>query len=145
MLDETIGFCQAHPSSKVKDIRFVVYKKDQALITAFGQEMASLRSQRMAWSNVSKNANLSIEVVNGDLTKERSDAILNINSTNMDMKKAGALSKAILVAGGEQVQQECNQLGQQTPGSAVITTGGSLAVPRVIHIIPGWICIPFFP
>ena len=80
----------------------------------------------------------SIEVINGDLTKENSsNAIMNINSTNMEMKNAGELSAAIANACGPLVQQECNQLGKQSPGSAVITSGGTLRVPYIIHIIPG--------
>ena len=80
----------------------------------------------------------SIEVIYGDLTKENSsNAIMNINSTNMEMKNAGELSAAIANACGPLVQQECNQLGKQSPGSAVITGGGNLEVPYIIHIIPG--------
>ena len=80
----------------------------------------------------------SIEVINGDLTKENSsNAIMNINSTNMEMKNAGELSAAIANACGPLVQQECNQLGKQSPGSAAITGGGNLEVPYIIHIIPG--------
>ena len=113
----------------IHKVRIVIFQSQ--MLQTFQQEQQRhplLSNQGMAWSNVSKNADLSIEVVNGDLTQERSDAILNINSIDMDMKKAGALSKAILAAGGAQVQQECSQLGHQTPGSAVITSGGSLAV-----------------
>ncbi|XP_022804124.1 uncharacterized protein LOC111341422 [Stylophora pistillata] len=45
--------------------------------------------------------------------------------------------KAIARQSGPQVQQECNQLGKQSPGTAVLTNGGSLQVPYIIHIIPG--------
>lgn len=158
MLDEVVDFCQSNPSSTVKDIRFVVYQQDQALITAFGQEMASLQSQhrlRSSLGGLFRNRSsmlrqstqphlagrLSIEVLQGDLCLETTDAIVNINSTDMNMSNAGELSKAILNKGGLQLQQECSQLGQQTPGSAVMTSGGGLAVPRVIHLIPGSICV----
>lgn len=156
MLDEVVGFCQSNPSSTVKDIRFVVYQQDQALITAFGQEMASLQSQHRLRSSLGglfrnrmfrrstqphQAGRLSIEVLQGDLCLETTDAIVNINSTDMNMSNAGELSKAILNKGGLQLQQECSQLGQQTPGSAVMTSGGGLAVPRVIHLIPGSICV----
>ena len=72
------------------------------------------------------------------MTKESSDAIVNLISSEMNMNNAGELSKAILREGGQQIQDECNRLGHQTAGSAVMTTGGNLAAPRVIHIIPGW-------
>ena len=44
-LEETISFCQAHPGSKVQDIRFVVFEQDQALNAAFKQEMNKLRAK----------------------------------------------------------------------------------------------------
>ena len=163
MLEEAITFCQTKTSSIVKDIRFVVFQRDQALISAFAQEMATLQSKHKApmpqefqpvYSNESHvitaihhqgvavlrpsiQRSLSIQVVYGDLTKENTDAIINIISKDMKMSIAGELSKAILKAGGPQIQQECSQHGKQTPGTAVMTGGGNLAVRHVIHIIPG--------
>ena len=55
----------------------------------------------------------------------------------MNMNDAGKLSKAILKQGGSQIQQECSQLGNQIAGSAVMTSGGNLEAPKVIHIIAG--------
>ena len=42
MLEETISFCEAIPGSKVQDIRFVVFERDQALTAAFEREIAKL-------------------------------------------------------------------------------------------------------
>ena len=44
MLEQTISFCQAKSGSKVQDIRFVVFEQDQALTTAFKQEMDKLKA-----------------------------------------------------------------------------------------------------
>ena len=131
MLEEVFSFCQTNASSNLKDIRFVVYQQDQTLITAFKQEMANLVGP-------STYRGPSIEVINADLTQEKTDALLNIISTDMNMNNAGELSKAILKRGGPQIQQECSQLGNQIAGSAVMTSGGNLAAPKVIHIIPGF-------
>ncbi|XP_068735053.1 protein mono-ADP-ribosyltransferase PARP14-like [Montipora capricornis] len=142
MLEEVFSFCQTNSSSTLKDIRFVVYQQDQALITAFKQGMANLQSKHSLSSEHglvrlknSKNTGPSIEVINADLTLEKTDAVLNIISTDMNMNNAGELSKAILKRGGLQIQQECSQLGNQIAGSAVMTNGGNLATPKVIHII----------
>ena len=43
MLEQTISFCQVNSGSKVQDIRFVVLEQDQALTTAFKQEMNKLK------------------------------------------------------------------------------------------------------
>ena len=47
MLDETIRFCYDNPLSTLREIRFVVYQQDQALVNAFGQEMAKLVWQKL--------------------------------------------------------------------------------------------------
>ena len=132
MLEETVNFCRANPDSNLQDIRFVVFDQDQALTAAFKQEMEKLQPKQIG------NSHLTVEVVNGDLTQENStDAIVNILSTDMNMNNAGDLSKAIARQSGPLVQQECNQLGKQTPGTAIVTSGGNLQVPHIIHIIPG--------
>ena len=84
-----------------------------------------------------KERRFSVEVVSSDLTQEKTDAIMSINGRDMNMNNAGDLSKAIARASGQQVQQECSQLGKQSAGSAVMTSGGNLNVPHIIHIIPG--------
>ncbi|XP_078382382.1 uncharacterized protein LOC144665081 [Oculina patagonica] len=139
MLDETVKFCQRNPQSIVKDIRFVVFTGDKNLIDAFQKEASKIQNQgtNTAQSTVGADWTDIIELVNGDLTKERTDAIVNINSTSMDMNLAGELSKAVAKASGPQVQQECNQLGAQPAGSAAMTSGGNLSVRHIIHIIPG--------
>ena len=132
MLGETVDFCRANPGSNLRDIRFVMFNQDQALTAAFKQEMEKLQPKQIG------NSHLTVEVVNGDLTKESStDAIVNILSTDMNMNNAGDLSKAIARQSGPLVQQECNKLGKQPPGTAIMTSGGNLQVPHIIHIIPG--------
>ena len=45
MLEETISFYEANPGSKVQDIRFVVFERDQALTLAFKGEIAKLETE----------------------------------------------------------------------------------------------------
>ena len=45
MLDEAVTFCQNNPHSSVKDIRFVLFHGDQAVIDAFKQEGNSLQAR----------------------------------------------------------------------------------------------------
>ena len=141
MLEETVNFCRANPGSNLRDIRFVVFNQDQALTAAFKQEMNKLQPKHIGHSAITTftfTSPLNVEVVNGDLTRENStDAIMNIISTDMKMNNAGDLSKAIARQSGPLVQQECNQLGKQPPGTAKMTSGGNLRVPHIIHIIPG--------
>ena len=154
MLEETTSFCQNNPASNVQDIRFIVFQGDQALTAAFKQEMDKLRAKpkirpaytmKGLFSSIRSTfqrrvpvstGSVRIEVVSGDLCKETTDAIVNINSKDMNMESAGALSKAVKLASGPQVEAECNQLGQQPGGSAVITSGGNLQARHIIHMIP---------
>ena len=154
MLEETISFCQANPASNVRDIRFVVFHGDQALTTALKQEMDKLRvkhkfrpayTMRGLFSSLRtkfrqrvplSTGRAHIEVVPGDLCQEITDAIIIITSKDMNMESAGALSKAVKQASGPQVEAECNRLGQQAGGSAVITSGGNLPARHIIHMIP---------
>ena len=62
------------------------------------------------------NSSFSVEVINGDLTKEKTDAIMNINSTDMNMNNAGELSKVVANASGPQVQQDSHQLDHRLFG-----------------------------
>ena len=119
-------------------VRIVVFQPQ--MLQAFQQEnqkRSSHSNQGVRSPAAEKDFPFSVEIINGDLTQESTDAIMNINSTDMNMNNAGELSKAIANRSGPQVQQECSQLGKQTAGSAVMTSGGSLNVPNIIHIIPG--------
>ena len=157
MLEETINFCQNNPSSVVKDIRFAVFQQDQVLTAAFAQEFDKLQSKysvrpgytmggllrhlRSKFGRVHRNparpaVGVSVEVLQGNLCQEATDVIVNLNSKDMNMDSAGALSKAVKQAAGQVVQDECYQLGHQTGGSVVVTSGGNLKARHIIHLIP---------
>ena len=157
MLEETINFCQNNPSSVVKDIRFAVFQQDQALTATFAQEFDKLQSKysvrpgytmggffrnlRSKLGRVHQNparpaVGVSVEVLQGNLCQEATDVIVNLNSKDMNMDSAGALSKAVKQAAGQVVQDECSQLGHQTGGSVVVTRGGNLTARNIIHLIP---------
>lgn len=140
MLDEAVIFCDNNPHSSVKDIRFVIYHQDQNLITAFQQEMNSVQLTRGSVPTPANTGEAAwwkkIKVVQGNLTEERVDAIVNIIGKDMDLFRAGALSKAVARAAGDHVVKECKILGRQPGGSAVMTSGGNLHVCHIIHLVP---------
>ena len=137
MLDETIKACEKSPHTTLKDIRFVIYYKDQALIGAFKQEVMKLQNPTNTSPNTDGTGGMNVEVIQGDITQETTEAIVNVIGPDMDMSNFGQLSKIIAETGGLQVQQECRQMGKQSPGSAVMTSGGRLAVKHIIHIVTG--------
>src|SRR6186997_3220568 len=84
-----------------------------------------------------------IELVQGDITKQRVDAI--VNAANTRLVGGGGVDGAIHRAGGPTIMAECDRLREQaggTPcptGSAVKTTAGRLEAKAVIHTAgPRW-------
>jgi O-acetyl-ADP-ribose deacetylase (regulator of RNase III) len=82
-----------------------------------------------------------LELVQGDLTREAVDAI--VNAANSSLLGGGGVDGAIHRAGGPAILEECRALrdhrGPLPPGEAVITTGGRLAARNVIHTVgPVW-------
>ena len=151
MLDETIRFFGEYPATTVRDVRFILLRKNDKVIDAFTQELN--RQQETFGENEEQKhtaspgiqsgcrrsietQHINVEVVHGDLTNEESDAIVNIINSDMDMENAGEVSKAIASVCGESLKKKCKQQGTQQAGSVVITSGGKLKARHIIHIIP---------
>jgi O-acetyl-ADP-ribose deacetylase len=82
-----------------------------------------------------------IEVILGDITKIKVDAI--VNAANSELNGGGGVDGAIHRAGGPQILEECMEIRAQQgackTGEAVITSGGKLPAKFVIHTVgPIW-------
>jgi len=82
-----------------------------------------------------------ISVVQGDITKQANDAI--VNAANSSLMGGGGVDGAIHRAGGPAILEECKKIvagqGRLPTGQAVITTGGNLTAKHVIHTVgPIW-------
>ena len=77
--------------------------------------------------------NSKIRLVQGDITKLGTDAI--VNAANSQLILGGGVAGAIRSKGGPTVQEECNRIGGTFVGGAVITTGGKLKAKHVIHAV----------
>lgn len=74
-----------------------------------------------------------IILVQGDITEEESDAI--VNAANSSLAGGGGVDGAIHRAGGPAIMAECRAIGGCPPGQAVITTAGNLRARYVIHAV----------
>ncbi len=74
-----------------------------------------------------------LELVEGDITKEETEAI--VNAANSGLRGGGGVDGAIHRAGGPQIMEECRKIGRCPTGNAVITSGGRLKAKFVIHAV----------
>ena len=80
-----------------------------------------------------KIKNAKIRLVEGDITEQETDAI--VNAANAALQLGGGVAGAIRRKGGPSIQEECNRIGGTHTGGAVITTGGNLKARYVIHAV----------
>ena len=74
-----------------------------------------------------------IEITRGDITAERTEAI--VNAANSGLRGGGGVDGAIHHAGGPSIMAECRKIGRCPTGKAVITGGGKLHARWVIHAV----------
>jgi len=72
-----------------------------------------------------------IKVIQGDITEQDTDAI--VDAANNRLIMGGGVAGAIRRKGGQSIQDECNKIGPIPIGEAAVTGAGKLKARYVIH------------
>ncbi|XP_026865825.2 poly(ADP-ribose) polymerase family member 14-related sequence 1 [Electrophorus electricus] len=153
MLDSIVQYSKKNPKH-VQKVMFALHPKDTETIKAFTDEFnKSFNTQSSPTSAVTQQqykgpfskitspisgtyetmvGGVMLQVLNGDITIEKTDVI--VNSSNDDFTMKSGVSKAVLDAAGPIVEAECKQLGAQQNQGLIMTQQGNLQCKKIIHI-----------
>lgn len=91
---------------------------------------------------ISIDSRKKIELIQGNIIRERVDAI--VNAANPGLDHAGGVAAAIRTAGGQAIVTESQNYikkngGEVPVGTVAVTSGGNLSAAHVIHAVgPRW-------
>jgi serine/threonine-protein kinase len=80
--------------------------------------------------------NLRVSFVVGDLARASADAI--VNSANFELSMRTGCGEALRCRGGDGIEEEAQNRGEQPLGSCIATKPGALATKHVFHAVSAW-------
>ncbi|CAM9626801.1 unnamed protein product [Lampetra planeri] len=148
MLSAAIQFSKEHEDDILQFIRFVIFSSKPDIFKAFENEISSsisdskarapnLKQEERFQTGAEHNKNpfkiqgITVELCSGDITQEKTDAI--VNSTNATMSVTKGICSAILKAAGYRIKDEFSKENPKF-GDIVVTTAGQLECKYILHI-----------
>ncbi|XP_026129258.1 poly [ADP-ribose] polymerase 14-like isoform X3 [Carassius auratus] len=115
--------------------RHVMPKINSSGMSAQTSELVGSVSSPSLGVHIMQLGQVTLEVSSGDITKEKTDAI--VNSSNKTFSLKAGVSKAILDAAGVKVEQECSQIVRSSnmQQTEIVTSAGQLPCGNIIHVI----------
>ncbi|KAM4697941.1 protein mono-ADP-ribosyltransferase PARP14 [Rhinophrynus dorsalis] len=157
MFEEILKFSSKSKVQCLQEVNFVLHPGDTDTIKEFSSELANRmeihtsddipivkegRGQGSASIGAVSTPTLGVhemrigsvmyQVKTGDITKEDTDVI--VNSSNEKFNLRTGVSKAILDAAGQSVEDECAQLGSQAHKGHIVTRSGNLLCKQILHV-----------
>ncbi|XP_007428032.2 poly [ADP-ribose] polymerase 14-like isoform X1 [Python bivittatus] len=161
MFDELLKFSRTENPKSLKEVHFVLHPSDTTTIQAFTDELNSRLTGSQTNSSVPKAASenfqqgsraffgristpkygsskmqigsVELQVEQGDITDQKTDAIINI--TNQTFNLRNGVSKVIMASAGPAVAKECVELASQPHNNLICTQGGNLPCKNIIHLM----------
>ena len=148
LLDKCIAYYRRH-QGEVKHFHFVAFsdKEYQAmnkglakrLLTNAAPLVMAKKSGSVSEPDGEGNKQpILLNIVEGDIVNESSDAIVNITNEMLDLSLT-QVSRSILASGGEDIQYLCERLVRNditlSPGKVISTKPGDLPCKRIFHIL----------
>ncbi|XP_011487521.1 poly [ADP-ribose] polymerase 14 isoform X2 [Oryzias latipes] len=153
MLDKIVEFGSQAQPKHLKRVEIVIFAGDAPTIQEFtkefmrkfpnasvGSDIKSSSQTTGPFSKVTSSTgmhettmgNVTIQVITGDITKETTDVIVNSSDEKFTLKSG--VSKAILDAAGQAVEQECQTCGAQPNSGMILTQSGNLKCKKILHL-----------
>ncbi|KAM6268599.1 protein mono-ADP-ribosyltransferase PARP14 [Porphyrio hochstetteri] len=150
MFDGVFKFSSSHAQKTLQEVHFLLHPKDTDNIQSFTIELdrrvaescsaadpessyiKPVSTQLLA-TGVMQIGSITLQVLDGDITKEDTEVIVNVTNATFDAKSG--VSKAIMDAAGSQVTKECAQHAGKCQSGFITTQGGNLLCSKIIHLI----------
>ncbi|NXJ64588.1 PAR14 polymerase, partial [Rostratula benghalensis] len=159
LFDKVLEFSSKNKVCSLEEVHFLLHPKDTANIQEFSDELekrcgntVNFKAQDASSNKASEGTALHgtsstpaqglremvigsmvFRVVEGDITKEEGDVIVNITNQTFSLKTG--VSRAILSGAGKAVEDECAKLASQQKKVYITTKAGNLPCKNIIHFV----------